>query len=311
MQNPVGRDAPLHERVVARHEELSPTERVVARYLADHPDLVATASAIEIAELTGTSNATVVRTVKKLGYSGLPELKKLLIEMIIARRNPAAVLDERIDQLVAEQEAGPARQVLAATVDLLAQTQYLLDDEAWEKAVRILDRARAVLCYSPGKPGAVADFLATELSWNGCPARSLNATGFGLATGLLSLTGDEAVVLIAPLRHFREVDVVIDRAREVGAPVILISEALGMTLADRVDVVLATPQSTLTLTSEVLAPMTLAYAFTLDLAARNRKQAVTTYELVSRLRREVVGHDVDVAPPPVDDVRYQPETRDR
>lgn len=298
MQNPVGRDAPLHERVVAFHDEMSPTERVVARYLADHPDLVATASAIEIAELTGTSNATVVRAVKKLGYSGLPDLKKRLVEMIIARRNPAAVLDERIDQLTAEQEAGPARQVLAATVDLLVQMQYLLDDEAWEKAVRILERAKAVLCYSPGKPGAVAHFLATELLWNGRPARWLNSTGFDLSTGLLTLSGDEAVVMIAPLRHFREIDVIIDRAHEVGAPIILISEALGMTLADRVDVLLATPQSTLTLTSELLAPMTLAYALSLDLAARHRKQAVATYELVSRLRREVVGHEVDVTPPP-------------
>ena len=298
MQNPIGRDAPLHERVVALHEEMSPTERVVARYLADHPDLVATASAIELAELTGTSNATVVRTVKKLGYSGLPELKTLLVKTIIARRNPAAGLDERIDQLAAEEEAGPAHQVLAATVEVLGQMRHLLDDEEWRKAIQVLDRAKSVLCYGSGRAGAIADFLAIELSWNGCPARALHATGLDLATGLLPLTKDEAVVLIAPLRHFREADVVIDRAHEVGAPIILISEALGMTLADRVDVVLATPQSTLTLTSEVIAPMALAHALALDLAARHKKQAVATYELVSRLRRQVVGHDVDVTTPP-------------
>lgn len=296
MRNPVGRDAPLHERVVALHEELSPTERVVARYLADHPDLAATASAIDLADVTGTSNATVVRTVKKLGYSGLPELKTLLVKTIIARRNPAAGLDERIDQLAAENEAGPARQVLAATIEVLMQTQHLLDDEAWEKAIGVLDRAGSVLCYGSGRAGAVARYLAIELSWNGRPARSLESTGLDLATGLLSLTEDVVVVLIAPLRHFREADVIIDRAHEVGAPIILISEALGMTLADRVDVVLATPQSTLTLTSEVLAPMTLAHALALDVAARHKKEAVATHELVSRLRKQVVGHDVDVSP---------------
>jgi DNA-binding MurR/RpiR family transcriptional regulator len=188
--------------------------------------------------------------------------------------------------------------VLAATAEVLVQMQHLLDDEQWEKAVQILDRARSVLCYGSGRAGSVADFLAIELSWNGCPARCLRSTGLDVATGLLSLTRDEAVVLIAPLRHFREADVVIDRAHEVGAPVILVSEALGMALADRVDVVLATPQSTLTLTTEVLAPMTLAHALALDLAARHREQAVTTHELVSRLRRQVVDDDVDVTPPP-------------
>lgn len=292
------RDRPLHERVIAFEPELAPTERVVARFLAEHPDLVAVASAAELGTRTGTSNATVVRTVKKLGYAGLPALRRALLQTIVARRNPARVLGERIDRLTSSPSDNAAARVLVATVDLLEQTRHLVDDASWTRAVDILERAGSVLCYGNGQAGGIAEYLSIELLWNGRTARCLKSTGLDLSTGLLSLGAHEAVVLIAPLRHFREVDVVIDRAAAVGAPVILMSEALGMTLADRVDVVLATPQSTLTPTSEVLAPMTLAHALALDLAARDRKRAVATYELVNNLRAQVVGDELDVSPPP-------------
>lgn len=298
MSVPNHRDRPLHERVVAYEGGLAPTERSVAGFLAEHPDLVAVASAAELGERTGTSNATIVRTVKKLGYSGLPELRRVLLETIVARRNPAQVLGERIDRLTSTPSDNAADRVLVATVDLLEQARHLVDEASWTQAVDILARAESVLCYGNGQAGGVAEYLSIELLWNGHAARCLKSTGLDLSTGLLSLHGGEAVVLIAPLRHFREVDTVIDRAADVGAPVILMSEALGMTLADRVDVVLATPQSTLTPTSEVLAPMTLAHALALDLAARDREGAVATYELVTRLRAQVVGDDLDVSPPP-------------
>lgn len=293
-----GRDRPLHERVVAFDAGLAPTERTVAAFLAEHPDRAAVASAAELGELTGTSNATVVRTVKKLGYAGLPELRRVLLETIVARRNPARVLGERIDRLTSSPSDNAADRVLVATIDLLEQARHLVDDASWTRAIDILAEAESVLCYGNGQAGGVAEYLSIELLWNGRAARCLKSTGLDLSTGLLSLQGNQAVVLIAPLRHFREVDVVIDRATEVGAPVILMSEALGMTLADRVDVVLATPQSTLTPTSEVLAPMTLAHALALDLAARDRRRAVATYELVTNLRAQVVGAELDVSPPP-------------
>lgn len=292
------RDDPLHERVVAYQHDLAPTEQVVARFLAEHPDLVAVASAAELGARTGTSNATVVRTVKKLGYQGLPELRRVLLQTIVARRNPARVLGERIDRLTSSPPDNAADRVLVATVDLLEQARHLVDDASWRRAVDILEGAESVLCYGNGQAGGVAEYLSIELLWSGRTARCLKSTGLDLSTGLLSLGRREAVVLIAPLRHFREVDVVIDRASEVGAPVILMSEALGMALADRVDVVLAMPQSTLTPTSEVLAPMTLAHALALDLAARDRRRAVATYELVTSLRAQVVGDELDVSPPP-------------
>jgi DNA-binding MurR/RpiR family transcriptional regulator len=68
----------LQERVAARFDSLTATERRVARYLADHPQEAAFASAEELGRATGTSDASVVRTAKALGFDGLPGLKRSL-----------------------------------------------------------------------------------------------------------------------------------------------------------------------------------------------------------------------------------------
>ena len=62
----------LEERVAARTDSLSAAERKVAHYLAAQPDKAAFASAAELGRLTETSDATVIRTIKSLGYDGLP-----------------------------------------------------------------------------------------------------------------------------------------------------------------------------------------------------------------------------------------------
>lgn len=75
---------------------------------------------------------------------------------------------------------------------------------------------------------------------------------------------------------------------------IFISEALGMSFEDRVDVVLPTPQSTRGMVGEVLIPMVLARALAHDVAAHDRATAIRTYEQVNELRSAVASGSLDV-----------------
>lgn len=287
--------APLHQRVAALESSLSPGERNVARFLADHPDLVASATAAELGRKTGTSDATVVRAVKALGYSGLPELKRILVQAMADRRDPARVLGQRFERLDAD--GAIADQVLVATGEVMAQARRLIDPETWRTAVDALDGAASVLCYGVEQAGCVADYLTIELGRGGKPTRSCKATGIAITGGLLPLSEQDAVVVVAPLRHFREIDVVVEHAHAVGAPVVMITEALGMVFEGRVEAVLHTPQTTLGLASELITAMALACGLSLEIASRNRERAISTYTLVNQLRSQVVGAEVDVELP--------------
>ena len=290
--------APLHERVASLASALSQSEYAVAQYLSDHPEEVASATALELAQATGTSNATVVRTVKSLGYAGLPELRRTLSKAMADRRDPSRVLGQRIDQTGGH---SVALRVIEASSALILREGRTLDHEAWNHAVDILDGADTVYCYGADEAGSVAAIFASNHRTIGRRAVAVAETGIALARALLPLRNTDAILLVAPLRYFREIELIVSRASEIGAGVVLISEALGHALSDRVDVVLAMPQSTLGVASELVVPLVMVDALALEIAARHRDTAVANYQQLNRSREAVVGASVDLNARPADD----------
>lgn len=299
--------APLHERIVALDAKLAPGERAVARFLSDHPDLVATATAQELAERIGTSNATVIRTVKALGYKGLPALRRVLVEEMAARRDPTPLLSQRIGRIDADESTDEsiAHQLLESTVELMKEAHRLVDEAAWHRAVDLLHSARSVLAFGIEQPGCVAELFAIEMSRCGRPTRALTASGITISTELINMSTADALVVFAPLRNYREIDVVVDYAQSIGVPVIFISEALGMSFQDRVDVVLSTPPTTRGIASEVVVPLVLARALSLAIASRDRATALDKHQQVKQIRAVVTGGDINIDIP----LRLPPQPR--
>ena len=284
-------NARLHERVAAKVSELTSTERRVAEYMAQNPDVVATGSASDLARATGTSDATVVRTARSLGYAGLPELRREVIDTVIGRRDPARVLGHRLGRLA--ENGNDLDRVIADSVAMLQELRVRIDPEQWAAAVEALSGASEVFSYGIGPAGCVAEYLTIMLNRIGVSSRSSTVTGFRLADDLLGITPGDTVVVFAPLRRFREVDVVLRHANSVDAKTIVATEALGLALADQSDTVLATPQTSTNTASETFASFLLAHALVLSVAAR-RDGSVATMQLLNELRSEVAGPNLDV-----------------
>ncbi|GAB3458210.1 MurR/RpiR family transcriptional regulator [Actinophytocola sediminis] len=289
-------DTPLHQRVTALSAGLSVSERRVAEFMANHPEVVVSCSAIELGARTGTSDATVVRTTKALGYRGLRELKRSLLRVFTRQRDLAATMDGRLERVAGDQLVG----VIDDSVDLLGHLRDTVDPAAWRRAVDALRAANSVMVYGIGPAACVAGYLSLSLTRIGLAAREVTTTGFRLADELTTLRAGDVVVVFAPLREFREISVLVDYAGEVGASVVLVTESLGMSLESRVHAVLSTPQSTTGAASEVTAALVLAHALTMTLAAATRDNAVQALELVNQLRAAIVGTELDMAtlPPP-------------
>lgn len=66
------------ERYRARAHQLSPRLRAVVSYINDNREVVLEQTAMEIATATQTSDATVVRAIRALGFAGLRELKQTM-----------------------------------------------------------------------------------------------------------------------------------------------------------------------------------------------------------------------------------------
>jgi DNA-binding MurR/RpiR family transcriptional regulator len=273
----------LHERVAAKLAGMAPAERRVAEYLRDHAQEIIFATAGEIGAATETSDATVVRTAKALGYSGLPELKREAGQQAIGRTRPSARLRSRIDK-AGQETTSLLDHVFTEAVERLNETRRLITEDDFVAAVDLLAGAREIVSFGlgPSEPGA--HHLTLRMRRLGRQSRLINSTGFRLADDLLGLRESDVVALYVPGRLFNEVVVIIDHAQAVGAKVMLFSDALLPILSDRVTVGLTAVHSGSGFTGEGLSAILLTDCLALGVAARDRDRATDTSELLNSLR---------------------------
>ena len=88
----------FEERIADRLAEMSPAEQRVVRFFQANREEVLIASAAALAAQVATSDATVVRATKALGFSGLQELRRTLASELRNSSSPV----ERLTRTLAE-----------------------------------------------------------------------------------------------------------------------------------------------------------------------------------------------------------------
>ncbi|MEV0386219.1 MurR/RpiR family transcriptional regulator [Nonomuraea sp. NPDC050643] len=279
----------LRAQVRQLWDELSPAERAVCHYLISaSPEQILFASAQELGSATGTSNATVVRTMQRLGFGGLPGLKRALAAEFTSAVAPDVRLKQRISH-VGQDLSGIWERVFDEARERVEHCSRLLDPQTFKKAVELLVNAPGVFVYGAGASEPAARHLALKLNRRGHRARAVSATGFSLADDLLSLAHGEVLVIFQPARRLKEITVLIDRAHAVGAGIVLISDELVGPLADRVDAVLAAPHTPTGITAEPLTGIIVADALLLALDSLDESRSVEHSHQLSALREQLIG----------------------
>lgn len=283
----------LLQRVEALRAQLSPAALRVADYLVEHPEDAAEASAADIAVQVNTSDATVVRTVKQLGYSGLPELRRSTKSEWALSYNPRAALQERIATI--NTEAGSVLDLLVKdATDVLRETSALNPPATVSRAATIVAEAHAVLVVGFGRAGSLADHFALGLNRIGHHAQAASNAGFRLADDLAALSDADTVVLLAPLRFLNEIQVAINHATTIGATTVLVTETLGERLANDVTVVLNIASSRHRLVSETVATIAVLDALLLGVATASAEHALEHWTTLNQLRAELAGAQMDL-----------------
>ncbi|WP_331767188.1 MurR/RpiR family transcriptional regulator [Embleya sp. NBC_00896] len=280
--------ARLQAAVRDQWDELSPAERNVARYLTHcSPEQVLFASAQDLGSAIGTSNATVVRTLQRLGLGGLSALKRDIAADFSTDVAPEVRLRQRITQVGQDLDGIRARVYDEAT-ERLEHSRANIDADAFRRAVELLADATEVLAYGVGASELAGRHLALKLNRMGRRARFVGTTGFGLADELLALRREDVVVMFVPGRLLRDMEVLLDRARVVGAGIVVVTDELVERLADDADVVLYAPHTPTGITAESLGAIVLSDALLLAVASLDETRSVEHSHQLTVLRTQLL-----------------------
>jgi DNA-binding MurR/RpiR family transcriptional regulator len=277
----------LRRRIRDHWEGFSPAARAVCRTLSESStEHLLFMSAIDLGQESRTSNATVIRTLQALGYSGLPELKSRVAAPFTTNTRPELRARQRTEAAGGKLPKVWER-VHAESLERLELMRERFELESYVYAVELLLSANHIVTYGFGASFVAAEHLALKIGRLGRRTRCLESAGFRFADDLLAIERGDVVVVFAPARLVTDVEVLLDRGRAVGAQTILVTDELGDQLGDQVAAVLHSPNTPTGLTAEPFTAMVIADALTQGMAASNVERTVESSHTLTTLREQL------------------------
>lgn len=166
----------------------------VAQALVGDPAGCAGLTVTTLARLVGTSEATVVRTARILGYSGYRELRVALAGLAAYQesgRAPAVTSDIAVDDPIADVVAKLARD----EQQTLAETAACMDIRQLGRAVAAASRARRIDVYGIGASCLVGQDLAQKLLRIGLIAHAHTDPHLAVTNAVQLRQGDVAIAI--------------------------------------------------------------------------------------------------------------------
>ena len=282
---PLGGDA-FRARLDESAAGLAPSLLKVARYMDRHRARVLAASAAGIAGLAGTSDATVVRTARALGYAGLPELKRALAESLDPPSTPADEMRRTLGEVGAD--VGHAVDaVLDAQEAALRSLRTPGTRDALAAAVAALAGSERIALFGIGPTAHLVRYAAVPLGRAGRRTLLLDRTGRGRADQLLDLGRGDALLALAYGRPYREIAVVLGEARRLGQPAGLLTGEGDPPRAAQAPVVLAVARGAAGRAALHGGTLAALEALVLGLTAAAGDGALATLDRLGTLRAEL------------------------
>jgi DNA-binding MurR/RpiR family transcriptional regulator len=210
---------------------LRESERKIADYVLSHPGELVHLSVTELAERTGTSEATAIRFAQRLGYSGYSALKIALALGLGGEGAPRGELGNERDI------AGIKNRIVQVTVDSLRDTAELLDDQALGRAVDAIAAAKRIEIYAVGGSAVIAHDAYFMLMQIGLPAVAVPDPHVQLMSAV-QLRPEDVAIGISVSGSTRDTIEALQAARDAGATSICLTRHARSPITQAADVTL-------------------------------------------------------------------------
>lgn len=187
-------------------------EKRVADYVLEHPQEVVELNIAEVARRSETSDATVIRMCRHVGYEGFYQMKISLA---------ADLLGKKRDEKEQGNGIGKFFEILSRNVNDVAKN---IDQETVNKCVDILANAKMVYLTAWGNTGEIAADFAHRLTRLGIRSFVSDVPEYTIRSLGLVEKGD-VLVAISHSGESTHVIQALQLAKEVGTETILITDA--------------------------------------------------------------------------------------
>lgn len=224
-------------KILANLDRMSPADREIGRFIADHPEKMLGLSSSALAAETGRSQSSVVKFSQRLGYASYQDLK-LAVSTVRARDwLPGAAIHGSIEQgdgfgTIVEKLVGSKYRAMRETMAANGAREI-------GRAVAALDGARRIYLAGVGASSLVAADFSYKLMKLGRVVVS-NADAHVQLANVAGMTGEDVLLALSYSGASLETLRIADLARACGGRLIAVTGMQDNPLARAADVLLHT-----------------------------------------------------------------------
>lgn len=214
----------IKELIHQNYNDLSKSQKKVAKFVMDHPKKIAMASAQDIGTTIGVSETTVIRFCYSLGLSGYAELQKVIREKLLI--NESSFTNYQQSKLELEQEPHFFAKVMEEDRATIAATIEQIKEEDYEKAIDRLSKAETVYILGLRSSFTAANWLSYTLGLVRGNVRLLRPETEDVIQTLSQMNDKSVVIVISFHRYLKETIQIAELAHTQQAFIIGITDSL-------------------------------------------------------------------------------------
>ncbi len=276
--------AGLRDLILQHSSALSRQQKPIAEFFLGNLQEIPFLSVPEVAERTGTSEATVVRFCQRIGYSGYSDLKMALVDSMREEMKSTA------SEYEAPVEADIGRDSLAAMAKLeqhnIQRTLDSIDRRDFEKVAAMLFRADHVFTFGLGISAYLADFASYLFTEHGLRSTCLATRFTSPREQLVVLRPTDVVMAFSFPPYSKQTLEVLEESRSKGIPTIVVTDratAPGVAVAQ--DALIVSSHG-MTFTNATASVGVLLNAMVVEIASRHRGETVDALSRINKILRE-------------------------
>lgn len=288
--------ASFDERVAERVDGMSPAEQRVARFFLENREEVLIASAAVLAKKAKTSDATVVRATKALGFSGLDDLRRTLVTELRGALSPADRLTRTLGE-IGDDLYSAFQTTLTIQLQSLEELRATISEPLFRQSVESILGSRRVVVFGLGPSSAIAEYFVVQLNRFGFDAAALSNTGLLFADDLRKLRPGDCVVMLAYGRIYAELAALLDEIERLSLRSVLMTDTLAGSLKNRVGTVLSVARGRAEMLSLHTATLGLVEALLTGIASQRPAETVASLRQLNEARRKLAGEPARLGNP--------------
>ena len=272
--------------IEASYHTFSKGQRRIADFVSENYDKAVSMTAARLGQTVGVSESTVVRFAIELGYKGFPQFQKALKELVKKRLSSVQRMKLASDKLSAGENLVSA--VIQDDIRNLNATAQMVDPEAFEKAVDLIDQARKVYVVGGRSCGMLASFLTYYLNYIRDRVHLVSSDSLTESLEeIYRIGGEDVVVAISFPRYSLKTQQTVAFAKNRQARIVAITDGEQSPLNRYADCCIFARSDMVSFVDSLVAPLSVINALLAAISLRNKDSVTETLRSMETMWHEM------------------------